>query len=161
MNQFDRLGDISYLTINETDKSFKEFMESTLGFPIPIKYVGDNAGRVAGWPPDPADDYVDRSFAVKVVNQDVADLLSYLSDVDRPIIGEAVLVFIPGGCGDYTVPADQPVIVMLPNEWDHKVREESRLRAASIKMVTDATYKSLREVRGMPDFTPFKDEETV
>ena len=71
MNQFDRLGDISYLTINETDKSFKEFMESTLGFPIPIKYVGDNAGRVAGWPPDPADDYVDRSFAVKVVIQDV------------------------------------------------------------------------------------------
>jgi len=161
MNQFDRLGDIDYLHLNGYRESFKEFVESTLGYPVPIKNVGDGVGWLGGWEPNSDDDYRDRMFAVRVINQDVADLLNYLANEDEAVVGTAMLVLIPGGCGDYAVPADLQIVMLAKDEWEDKIDEETKFRNIRIAKHKSTLTKSLTEVQGDPDFTPFKDEETV
>lgn len=161
MNQFDRLGDIGYPHLNRYRESFKEFVESTLGYPVPVKNVGDSVGWLGGWESNSDDDYKDRMFAVRVINQDMADLLNYLADEDKAIVGTAMLVLIPGGCEDYTVPADLQIVMLTKDEWEDRIGEETRLRNIRITKHKSTLTKSLTEVQGDPDFTPFKDEETV
>lgn len=164
MNQFEaRLGKISYTSVNDDENSFKSFVEETLGYPVPIVYAGYRVGRLAGWDEDEGNDRYDRLFAVKVINQDVADLMNYLSnsDDDPAVPDTTILVFIPEGCAEYTLPDDCEVILMSPAKWNDYMEDTLDRRKEATKNARKKMEDAIMVASNLPNMTPFKEEDTI
>lgn len=164
MNQFEaKLGQIDYTSVNDDENSFKSFVEETLGYPVPIVYAGYRVGRLAGWEEDEGNDRYDRLFAVKVINQDVADLLNYLSnsDDDPAVPDITILVYIPEGCTDYDFPIDCGVVLISPAQWNDNMKDTLDRRKEATKNAKKKMEDAIMVASSLPNMTPFKEEDTI
>ena len=164
MNQFEaKLGQVIYKSVNDDENSFKSFVEETLGYPVPVAPAGYRVGRLAGWDEDNGNDRHDRLFAVKVINQDVADLLNYLSDGggDPAVPDVTILVFIPEGCTEYTFPDDCGVILISPAQWNDNMKDTLDRRKEATKNARKKMEDAVRAANSLPNMTPFKEEDTI
>lgn len=162
-NQFEeRIGQITLCDISEPkdeyDDSLVFFMNKTLGYPVKATVVGECVAWLAGLD----DNYEEHDvlWAVDIQNQEVADLLNYLSSNDgtedecHP--GKTVLVLVPGYDGGRDVPGEADLIIISKEEWDRKVK---RVRNLHVE-IEDKIMKVMFEVKHMPDFSP-KEEDMV
>lgn len=164
MNQFEaKLGQVSYRSVNDDENSFKSFVEETLGYPVPVVPAGYRVGRLAGWDEDEGNDRYDRLFAVKVVNQDVADLLNYLSNSDdgQAVPDTTILVFIPEGCTEYTLPDDCEIILMSRAKWNDNMKDTLDRRKEATKNARKKMEDAIMVASNLPNMTPFEEEDTI
>ena len=162
MNQFDRLGDTT-LTDNDGRYTVRldKYLESVLGYPIPCRHVGDSLGWMIGGD-DVGDnpDFESELYAVRVVNQDVADLLSYLSNGEA-LVGSCVMVYVPPRYFGDLIPSELEPIVMTANRWNSESRMCVSERMDRINDIVRKADRALLDVQTAPDVSPFKDEETI
>lgn len=169
MNQFEKIGCVSIANMSNYDSTFEKFIASNIGYPVPIKFISSGIGWMIGEKDSDtdSDDLPNFLYVVKVISQDVADLLNYLENIDNEDIytvkpGMTVLVYVPAGSPYYTtVPDDVGIQTMTVDEWKSKV-SRTMIEILKARKETELSVDAAaRELDKTPCFTVFGEDDLI